>query len=764
MPCNSQARPRPAPPHALRRRARPFLLILWGAAALALPADRAMAAPSCPIEVPALEAAKPNKLYLYFPASDDASFPSYGAQVSPAKAFNVSDFSSYTGTAADLRDRITDVVTDDYCELDVQVIQTTGAPPTTFPRRTTVAIGSDANTTGGFTWGQAQEVDTGDATLIDFARVWAGTYQASAGGAGGALSGANSTTERWAFSIGGTAAHEAGHTYGLSHADGETVKPGEDSLHHHIMPRGALLTNEDRAGSRRHFDDTSFGILAANVGLSIETLHNWDFTNPNDVDAKQLQMEVLSTHPTLILSSFWNGPRSPWINPVVSGPVGTTVFKGSTYNRFQLTWSTGKVWSNGPSGTVPPAERFHIGASFSGVDINQPDPIIITKVSLLDAGGTPLTLSPRMFGYDAGTLDSADGSFNLHFFNLDDPGHPLLLKDLTVSELPRVLSLDAMVTGARLETWQKLPILPWRTVRPLARGESELGAPVKDVRAVTIARLSQGRHVFQRYDESDCQAGARPGDSTREPDVARCLPGFRLDLFPATTVFVTATVVDPSAKHWDSVQSRFVVGPVESKLFYQFGGIHPDLNHNGVDDAIDIANGTSRDVNGNGVPDEAEPGASPAPGAGWELSPFIGLFQLDDKLPINDGAVVGFRAGRRLSGRLGLEAEIGVTSADDRARSSGAILQFGANLLYHFAAPGGAVRPFALAGVGGLVYRGFARDAQSFAVNLGVGLKARLSGIAGLRLDVRDFFATSAFGLGSTQNWQATGGLVFALP
>jgi hypothetical protein len=34
--------------------------------------------------------------------------------------------------------------------------------------------------------------------------------------------------------------------------------------------------------------------------------------------------------------------------------------------------------------------------------------------------------------------------------------------------------------------------------------------------------------------------------------------------------------------------------------------IHPDLNENRVDDAVDIASGKSRDRNDDGVPDEAQ--------------------------------------------------------------------------------------------------------------------------------------------------------------
>jgi hypothetical protein len=171
------------------------------AIALTLIAARALAAPSCPIESPAIEAAKPNKLYLYFPTADDAGFPASGCtlgtpscfqtndSVQPLKAFDVSTLTSYTGTVGDLRDRITDVVTDDYCEFNVKVIQTTTVPPTTFARRVTVGIGSDGNGQGGL-FGEAQEVDTGDAIGADYGPDPTLTLVAnSAPGSGGHLQG-----------------------------------------------------------------------------------------------------------------------------------------------------------------------------------------------------------------------------------------------------------------------------------------------------------------------------------------------------------------------------------------------------------------------------------------------------------------------------------------------------------------------------------------------------------------------------------------------
>jgi hypothetical protein len=333
--------------------------------------------------------------------------------------------------------RIQDLVIDDYCEFNVKVFQTTTAPPSTFPRRVTVAIGTDSNTSGGgFTWGQAQEVDLNDAVAVDFAREWAGTYQSSAGAAGGALSGGNSTLDRWVKSIGGTAAHEAGHTFGLSHADGANMKAGEGAVGTSIMPQGSLITDEERACCRRRFNDATFSLLASNVGLSIQTMHNWNFTNPNSTTATKLQIEFLSTQSSMLMTWAYGGTQSPWGTPVVSGPIGTQTLQGTTYNKFRIEWSTGQAWNGGAAGQVPGGIVFHVGATFSGVDYNTPNPILISKVTLFDAGNNPLTLSPRMIGYDAGTVDASDGSFRIKFTNLAAAGHSLTLKNIVVQELP----------------------------------------------------------------------------------------------------------------------------------------------------------------------------------------------------------------------------------------------------------------------------------------------------------------------------------------
>jgi hypothetical protein len=572
-------------------------------------ATSAMAAPQCYVSY---GGTKPNKLYLYFPTADDSSYPEFGITgstppTSPAHAFNISDLTSYTGTVDDLRNAIYDVVADDYCEFNVEVIQTTTVPPTTFPRRNTVSIGTDDGTSYGGLFGLAQNVDTGDATAVDFAHEWAGTYQGMYGGVGGALNGTNSTLERWARAIGGTAAHEAGHNYGLSHNDGLPLAAGEDPLVHHLMASGSHYNGEDRAAYRRHFSDHEYAVLASNVGFSVQTVWNWDFVNPNAQTATKVQMDFLSTQASLAVTGPYNGNESPWVNPTVSGPLGTQTFKGVSYYHYQVIWSTGHSWdghvpggpgpSSGVSGQVAGGASFHVGTGFSGVNYNLPDPIIITNVTLFDAANTALALHPRAIAFDSGALDAADGTFKVQAINFAAP--LLKLNSVSVQLLPRLLNINDMVgNGKVLRDVRNVPFSPLGKAKIIKIGRSlEKGQTL----AIPIARLSDKRYVIEKFTEEDCKRE----DRLSGPDVAKCKPGINVSLFPATTVYLTASATDPLAKHWDFKEKRYVKGPVTSHVFLQIPGFHPDLNKNGVDDYIDILKGTSKDTKRIGVPDDA---------------------------------------------------------------------------------------------------------------------------------------------------------------
>jgi hypothetical protein len=577
---------------------------VWTLAAIvslmsALTTGDAHAVPTCPLSYGTTDASKSHKLYLYFPTADDNTFPNFGANTTPARTFDVANLDATIGTTAQLRDRIYDVVADDYCEFNVQVLQTTTNPATLASppaRRSTIAIGSD-DPGGG--WGLAQAVDIGDTINIDFARVWAGRYLTCEGGDGiggcspaGALTGTNSTLDRWAQAIGGTAAHEAGHTYGLSHSDdnpnvgmcgdlGPAPTPGEDAFNRHLMPAGCNLTGADRASYRRHVSNRGYGLLATNVGLSIQTMHNWDLVNPNAGAASSLAIDFLSALPAVTIAWSFTGTSSPWISPAVSGPSGTTVFKGVTLNRYRITWSIGNpAWSGGAPGLLPGGANFHIGATFTGVDFNAPDPIIIQNVTLFDAGGTALALHPRLPGYDSGAPDAADGTFAVNFFAA--PGAaPLILQSAEIFQLPRVASIDSMIGNGRPYAFNKRPLRPWSRHKCERTTLGEKGA------RCVIAKMSDKPHVLQVYklgdpNVYDCSRGVpkvnpprtNPGDSEKIPDFdGPICAGSARDPFPSTTVYMIATFVDPKAKHYDRKTRKYVVGPVTSKVYYQFAGV-----------------------------------------------------------------------------------------------------------------------------------------------------------------------------------------------
>ncbi len=565
----------------------------------ALSAGMAFATPQCvDLGYGALPGAKANKLYLYFPPADDAAYPDFHVDAhsatTPAHAFNVAELTNYTGTDAQLRSGIFDVVTDDYCEFNVEVLSVTAIPGGPATRRNTVAIGTDAQVwdDGGLhyrLWGLAQNVDTGDATAIDYARVWAGTYQDS----NGALIGANSTVERWSYSIGGTAAHEGGHNYGLSHSDGLILASGEDVLTHHLMAKGSNYSDEQRASYRRHFSNHEYEVLAANVGLSVQTMWNWDFINPNAQTATQVRISFLSTQSSLTVSGPYTGNLSPWSAPVVSASLGTQTWNGVSYHRHTVTWSTGQAWSGGAG--------FHVGTGFSGVNYNTTNPIIITSVDLLDGSSNVLALHPRITGFDSGVLDASDGTFALNAFNFD--AAQLILSDVRVLFLPRVLSINSM-----LPKTEKLTDIFGAPLEPWGRAEAQIGKGVvtKKGLRIPITKLARGPHFLEKTDAAACKGQGRGDRSDDQPDTYGCKLGMVAALFPATTTYVSATVTDPAAKHWDVEKKDYVVGPVSTQIFYQVAGRHPDLNKNGVDDFIDIATGKARDGNKDGVVDSAQ--------------------------------------------------------------------------------------------------------------------------------------------------------------
>ncbi|WP_287359304.1 CARDB domain-containing protein [Mesorhizobium sp.] len=545
-------------------------------------------------------------LYLYFPTTDDSNFPDnvgdIGVTTSPLADFDVADLDSGIGTTGALRDSIVSRVKTDYCEFNIRIVSTTSANGTTNPRPAdarwqVVGIGSDSSPD---LFGVASNVDTGDAVAQDFARVFADTFGVEYGGAGGVLNGSDSTLERWANAIAGTVSHEAGHDYGLGHND-SISQPTEDDRKNHIMASGSSggLTGSDRVKDR-HFSDQSFEKLAANIGLYEQTVSNWDFINPNNSAADGFTITVLvdpsAGAPTA--GSIYTGSLSPWNNVSISAD-GSETFQGVNYNRYRIDFTDPKGWANGNSGEVGAGVEFHVGVGLTTA--------YIVRETELRSGTTVLGLHPRVVGYTVdGSFDPENGDFQVTLIN-EDPDAPLIMSDIEVLHLPRTLAIDEMVPGGKLVSPEGLPIAPWRAWDP-----GQKVVEVTDSANLSLGNLANLRAVDYKYEKvPGCKRGIiKPPpiqDATGLGEVEYCPEGHVLGLFPSARVYVKATVTDPEAIHFDAKTGRFVTGPLSTRVFFQVPGKSPDLNENGVDDAIDIDNGTCEDTNGNGVCDHIEP-------------------------------------------------------------------------------------------------------------------------------------------------------------
>jgi hypothetical protein len=598
----------------MKRALATFALLLaatWGPPA---PAQQPNPLPqqTCPISSIQTNAAKSNTLFLYFPANGNGGTFAYRPPVTDFDAGALD--TALTGQTQALIDRIHAVVADDYCEFNVQVQTVTDDPDHSksllpLPNyHATVAIGADD--TGGTYWG----IGPGAANP-GYARVWAGYYKKCEGGSfvNGVLgppcpptkelSGNNATVENWAQAIGGTAAHEAGHTYGLLHTDedppngpdepGPQPTPGEDPYNRHLMPAGEYILAKDRVEQRRHFGDRTYGILATQIGLAVQTMHNWDLQNVNKAAGHQLTIDFLSTEASVNLDWSYQGAESPWKDPVVQKLPSTPTFQGTTYNAYRITWSTANPAYTGTAGVIPGGGRFHIGTAFTGVDFNQPNAIVVGQVTLYDAHGHPLALHPRLPGYDTGTVDS-NGNFALGFFT-PPLSTPLQMVSATVYRLPRVASIESMIDSGSPSTFDGLPIdqsdFTSCPTGALTDGLHCVLGNTNDGPKVLVRhrlgetgvidcsdRVELRRHLFEHFLNWKLPllrlpAPEGPKDSSG-PDIEGAVCAGNLHgPFPSTTVYVIASFVDPGARHYDPRRRRYVTGPVISKLFYQFAGV-----------------------------------------------------------------------------------------------------------------------------------------------------------------------------------------------
>lgn len=533
-------------------------------------------------------------LYLYFPLSSDSDFPSpmFGETTSPLGAFDANDLDPALGSTADYRNAITERVKTDYCEFDVRVVQTTSANGTTNPVPTddsyfVVGIGSDSGT--GF---------YGVCCNSQMARVWAGEFadRAQPGSSfDGLLTTGDGTLDRWANTIAGTTSHEPGHHSILGNPghDSADPRPGEDARGNHIM---ASPSAADRVEDR-HFSDTSYEALAGALGFYEQTLSNWDFINPNSSAADGLRITVLVDNDagTPSIGSVYDGGLSPWGDADITAN-GSATFQGETYDRYVITFTDPQNWNNGDAGQIPAGEEFHVGV---GLTKNY----IVNDVTLL-SGGTAMQLHPRVVGYTPdGSFNPETGDFHLTLSVSDPENGPMIVSDVRIRHLPRTLAINEMVSTGAMIGVDGRSLIPWKD-------REGANVEVAGAAELVVANLAETRALdYFREADPECGSLPKPQPIPDHPifDLPYCDEGPVLGLFPSARVYVEATVTDPDARYFDKETGAMVTGPISNRIFIQFSGKIPDLNGNGVDDAIDIDTGICSDNNGNGVCDSAEP-------------------------------------------------------------------------------------------------------------------------------------------------------------
>jgi len=193
-------------------------------------------------------------------------------------------------------------------------------------------------------------------------------------------------------------------------------------------------------------------------------------------------------------------------------------------------------------------------------------------------------------------------------YNTDATAGDMVIRDMLIQYLPRQVDINAMIEGEVMRDVRGIRVQPHggcdrKPCKP--RRDFKLN----ESKEFHLGKLSDDRFVDIIHDASDCELGAVTvsGADMEGGSLKYCMKGNSLSLFPSTSIYVTATIIDPNARYFNRTTGAYVNGPLESKVFYQFVGMAPDFNDNGVDDLIDIREGNSVDTNGNGVVDEVEP-------------------------------------------------------------------------------------------------------------------------------------------------------------
>lgn len=492
-----------------------------------------------------------HQLYLDF--GPTAGFPEYssrselGIYTSPIVRFDASSLdASFTSIdTQSIIDRVVQIVREDYRDFDLQV---STAPP---PFGTYQHIGIDHTVASyymemyddwNYLFGVAQGIDD-QADDEDYGRVWAGTF----GAWDAAWQGANSTVERWARTIGETAAHEAGHNYGLRHPD-YYADPN------HIMTTDRDISAEQRATLDRYWKSTNYSHLMGVLGPRAPMSCVMAFDNPAADKIHEMRVRFHSQHDIVDLEPISAGGGfgpMPFADLKIVALGKDASFRDGSWHQYELQWTDGAGVESGQSGRLP--------AGFG-----QASDFVFDSVVAYDGQGEPLDAVLPMISCGAGSV-GPNGALTIPMAN---PGQAdLLLDNLQLRAMPYMLDLVSMSPQYLDEFLTTFGVLVKASDQQAANG------PIL---------LEAGKSIdfgIGNYDawEQQARAAFDVGSGMLEDDLLLNLPHGTVPpdfyaMFPDAYLYLSCDVILPDQMLWDPLAGQYVEGNLVTTMHVQMSG------------------------------------------------------------------------------------------------------------------------------------------------------------------------------------------------
>ena len=306
-------------------------------------------------------------------------------------------------------------------------------------------------------------------------------------------------------------------------------------------------------------------------------MHNWDLVNPNAQTAHRFRLTFLSPQADAgDVVDLRRHRAARGARPTLSAN-GTQTFKGTTYNRFRLTWSTDKAWNGAAARRGARRRRVPRRRDVLGHRLQHAGPDHHHQERAARLGRHPLRAPAAAARLRRGggrqrrrrvrdSTSSPSGAVRHR--------HP---RTSSVRELPRVLSIDAMVprrealstrSASHSSRYERHAQGRLRRSRTLKRGATL---------RVPVASMADERHLLDVVDADDCDVG----DSAGRPATARRASRAGTSGCSRRRRSTSPRrVVQPDARCGTGGASATCARDLESRIFYQLGGIHPDLNKN----------------------------------------------------------------------------------------------------------------------------------------------------------------------------------------